>query len=73
MLRSTKTLAVRMKQHEINANAFAKFLSKSGYAKKVIYPGLKNHPQHELAKKQMRGFGGMVSADFGDMKKQKKF
>ncbi|MBK7630462.1 MAG: PLP-dependent transferase [Ignavibacteriales bacterium] len=72
VLRSTKTLAVRMKQHEINANAFAKFLSKSGYAKKVIYPGLKNHPQHELAKKQMRGFGGMVSADFGDIKTAKK-
>lgn len=72
ILRSTKTLAVRMKQHEINANAFAKYLSKSGYAKKVIYPGLKNHPQHELAKKQMRGFGGMVSADFGDIKTAKK-
>ena len=72
VLRSTKTLAVRMKQHEINANTFAKFLSKSGYAKKVIYPGLKTHPQHELAKKQMRGFGGMVSADFGDLKTAKK-
>lgn len=72
VLRSTKTLAVRMKQHEINANAFAKFLSKSGYAKKVIYPGLKNHPQHELAKKQMSGFGGMVSADFGTIESAKK-
>lgn len=72
VLRSTKTLAVRMKQHEINANAFAKFLEESGYAKKVIYPGLKNHPQHELAKKQMRGFGGMVSADFGSLEAAKK-
>lgn len=72
VLRSTKTLAVRMKQHEENANAFAKFLSESGYAKKVIYPGLKNHPQHELAKKQMRGFGGMVSADFGSLEAAKK-
>ena len=72
VLRSTKTLAVRMKQHEENANAFAKFLSESGYAKKVIYPGLKNHPQHELAKKQMRGFGGMVSADFGSLDAAKK-
>ena len=72
VLRSTKTLAVRMKQHEENANAFAKFLDESGFAKKVIYPGLKNHPQHELAKKQMRGFGGMVSADFGTLDNAKK-
>ena len=72
VLRSTKTLAVRMKQHEENANKFAKFLKESGYAKKVIYPGLKDHPQHELAKKQMRGFGGMVSADFETLDKAKK-
>jgi cystathionine gamma-lyase len=72
VLRSTKTLAVRMKQHEENARAFAEFLSKSGAAKKVIYPGLKDHPQHELAKKQMRGFGGMVSVDFGSIEKAKK-
>ena len=72
VLRSTKTLAVRMKQHEENANAFAKFLEESGYAKKVIYPGLKNHPQYELAKKQMKGFGGMVSAEFGNLEAAKK-
>lgn len=72
VLRSTKTLAVRMRQHEINANAFADYLLNSGYAKRVIYPGLKDHPQHELAKKQMRGFGGMLSADFGTIEKAKK-
>jgi cystathionine gamma-lyase len=72
ILRSTKTLAVRMKQHEENAKAFAVFLSKSGYAERVIYPGLKDHPQHKLARKQMRGFGGMVSADFGTLRKAKK-
>ncbi len=72
VLRSTKTLAVRMKQHETNAIQFAKFLEQSGFAKKVIYPGLKLHPQHQLAKKQMRGFGGIVSADFGDLKTAKK-
>lgn len=72
VLRSTKTLAVRMKQHEANAIQFAKFLEQSGFAKKVIYPGLKDHPQYQLAKKQMRGFGGMVSADFGDLKTAKK-
>ena len=72
VLRSTKTLAVRMKQHESNAIEFAKFLEQSGFAKKVIYPGLLNHPQHQLAKKQMRGFGGMVSADFGSIDAAKK-
>lgn len=72
VIRSTKTLAVRMKQHEANAIQFAKFLEQSGFAKKVIYPGLKDHPQYQLAKKQMRGFGGMVSADFGDLKTAKK-
>ncbi len=66
VLRSTKTLAVRMKQHEQNALQFAKFLEQSGIAKKVIYPGLQSHPQYYLAKQQMRGFGGIVSADFGD-------
>lgn len=71
VLRSTKTLAVRMKQHEQNAMKFAEFLQQSGLAKKVIYPGLTSHPQHELAKKQMRGFGGMVSADFGDVETAK--
>lgn len=72
VLRSSKTLAVRMRQHEENANNFAKFLKESGFAQKVIYPGLKDHPQHELAKRQMRGFGGMVSADFGSLQNAKK-
>jgi len=72
VLRATKTLAVRMKQHDENARVFADFLVASGAAKKVIYPGLDSHPQYELAKKQMRGFGGMVSADFGTFEKAKK-
>lgn len=72
VLRSTKTLAVRMKQHEANAIEFARFLEKSGFANKVIYPGLESHPQHELARKQMRGFGGMVSADFGTIERAKR-
>lgn len=72
VLRATKTLAVRMKQHDENARAFADFLFKSGLAEKVVYPGLKSHPQHELAKKQMRGFGGMVTADFGTLESAKK-
>ncbi len=72
VLRATKTLAVRMKQHNKNAIAFTDWLVRSSAAEKVIYPGLRDHPQHELAKKQMRGFGGMVSAEFGSIEKAKK-
>lgn len=72
VLRSTKTLAVRMKQHEANAIEFARFLEQSGFANRVIYPGLESHPQHQLAKRQMRGFGGMVSADFGTIEQAEK-
>jgi cystathionine beta-lyase/cystathionine gamma-synthase len=72
VLRSTKTLAVRMEKHNQNATELARFLSESGLAEKVYYPGLKSHPHHELAKKQMRGFGGMISADFGSVEKAKK-
>jgi len=70
-LRSTKTLAVRMQKHDENARVFADYLVKSNAAEKVIYPGFKDHPQHELAKKQMRGFGGIVSAEFGSIEKAK--
>lgn len=66
ILRSTKTLAVRMEKHNQNALALAKYLQKIPEVKKVIYPGLQEHPQYELAKKQMRGFGGMVSVELGD-------
>ncbi len=72
ILRSTKTLAVRMQRHNENAVRFAKHLEESGYCKKIYYPGLPSHPQHELARKQMRGFGGMISADFGDVETAKK-
>jgi len=71
-LRATKTLAVRMKQHNENAIQIADYLSTKSYVKKVIYPGLKSHPQHELAKKQMSGFGGMISVDFGNIETAKK-
>lgn len=63
MLRSIKTLALRMEQHAKNALAVADFLSGHKRVKKVHFPGLKSHPQHELAKKQMSGFSGMVSFD----------
>lgn len=61
MLRSTKTLALRMQRHEQNAMKIAQWLESHSAIEKVSYPGLKSHPQHDLAKKQMQGFGGMIS------------
>ena len=61
VLRGLKTLAVRMRQHEENALAVARFLEDHPKVDRVYYPGLPTHPQHELAKGQMRGFSGMVS------------
>ncbi len=72
VLRATKTLAVRMERHNKNAVELAAWLENSKIAKKVYYPGLPSHPHYELAKKQMRGFGGMISADFGDVEVAKK-
>ncbi|MBC7396192.1 MAG: cystathionine gamma-synthase [Bdellovibrionales bacterium] len=61
VMRGLKTLHVRMREHEANAIKIANFLVDHPKIEKVIYPGLKSHPQHELAKKQMHGFGGMIS------------
>ncbi|MBX9938656.1 MAG: cystathionine gamma-synthase [Candidatus Obscuribacterales bacterium] len=61
VLRGLKTLAVRMEAHQKNAMAVARYLEKHPAVEKVMYPGLESHPQHQLAKEQMRGFGGMVS------------
>lgn len=61
VLRGIKTLAIRMKAHEENAHKVAEYLTKHDAVDKVVYPGLETHPHHELAKKQMRGFGAMVS------------
>lgn len=63
-LRGIKTLAVRMRQHEANALAVAQFLHEHPRVEKVYYPGLPSHPDYELAKRQMSGFGGMVSCQF---------
>jgi cystathionine beta-lyase/cystathionine gamma-synthase len=63
-LRGIKTLAVRMRQHEENARSVAKFLAEHPGVEKVYYPGLPTHPDHELAKRQMSGFGGMVSFQY---------
>ncbi|MBX3162125.1 MAG: cystathionine gamma-synthase [Deltaproteobacteria bacterium] len=61
VLRGTKTLHVRMDRHESNARAIASWLVEHPQVEKVIYPGLPSHPQHALAQKQQRGFGGMIS------------
>jgi cystathionine beta-lyase/cystathionine gamma-synthase len=60
-MRGAKTLAIRMREHARNAHLVAEFLSTHSEVSKVYYPGLQSHPQHELAKRQMSGFGGMVS------------
>jgi len=63
-LRGIKTLAVRMRQHEENARTVAKFLAEHPRVEKVYFPGLPSHPDHELAKRQMSGFCGMVSFQY---------
>ncbi len=73
ILRGVKTLAVRMKQHDVNGRAVAEYLQKHPRVEKVIYPGLAQHPQHELAKRQMKGFGSMITIDTGSLENAKKF
>jgi cystathionine gamma-lyase/cystathionine beta-lyase/cystathionine gamma-lyase/homocysteine desulfhydrase len=67
VLRGVKTLAVRMRQHNENGQAVAQFLAQHPKVKKVHYPGLPSHPQHDLARKQMSGFGGMLSFETGSL------
>ncbi len=69
-LRGVKTLALRMEQHQKNANAFVERLCTHPLVKKIYYPGLSSHANHHIAKKQMRGFSGMVSLEFDISKKQ---
>jgi cystathionine gamma-lyase len=59
--RSLKTLAIRMKEHQANGLKVAQALEKNPRIEKILYPGLESHPQHELYKRQMKGFGGMIS------------
>ncbi len=63
--RGLKTLAVRMERHNANALAVAKWLESSGRVAATLYPGLPSHPDHAIAARQMRGFGGMVCVDLG--------
>jgi cystathionine beta-lyase/cystathionine gamma-synthase len=72
VLRGTKTLAVRMEAHDKNGRVVANFLAEHPKVQKVYYPGLVSHPQHELAKKQQSGFGGMVSFETGSLENAKR-
>jgi cystathionine gamma-lyase/cystathionine beta-lyase/cystathionine gamma-lyase/homocysteine desulfhydrase len=72
VLRGTKTLAVRMEAHDRNGRIVANFLTEHPRVQKVYYPGLVSHPQHELAKRQQTGFGGMVSFETGSLDNARK-
>ena len=72
-LRGVKTLPLRMRQHDANGRRVAEWLRDSKVATKIYYPGDASHPQHELAKKQMTGFGGMISIDLGDAARARRF
>jgi len=73
VLRGIKTLPVRMEAHNANGMAIAKYLAGRKEVQKIYYPGLTNHPGHDLAKKQMTGFGGMISFDLGSRERAGKF
>jgi cystathionine beta-lyase/cystathionine gamma-synthase len=67
VLRGVKTLVVRMEQHDRNGRVVADFLAQHKKVRKVYYPGLPDHPQHELAKRQMTGFGAMITFETGSL------
>ncbi len=72
VLRGVKTLAVRMVKHDENGRAVAEFLRKHKKVKKVMYPGFSDHPQYALAKRQMTGFGSMITFETGSLRNAKK-
>lgn len=72
ILRGVKTLAVRMKQHDANGRRVAEYLSGHPKVSRVFYPGLASHPQHELAKRQMSGFGSMMAFEIGSRENAEK-
>jgi cystathionine gamma-lyase/cystathionine beta-lyase/cystathionine gamma-lyase/homocysteine desulfhydrase len=72
VLRGVKTLAARMEIHDRNGRAVADFLARHKKVKQVFYPGLANHPEHELAKRQMSGFGAMITFETGSLKNANK-
>jgi len=73
VLRGIKTLPIRMEAHNVNGLAVARFLAGKKEVRKIYYPGLPNHPGHDLAKKQMSGFGGMIAFDLGGLEQAKTF
>jgi cystathionine gamma-lyase/cystathionine beta-lyase/cystathionine gamma-lyase/homocysteine desulfhydrase len=73
VLRGIKTLPIRMEAHNTNGMAVAKYLSGRKDVEKIYYPGLPDHPGHELAKKQMSGFGGMIAFELGSLDRAGKF
>ncbi len=72
-LRGTKTLALRMRQHDASARRIAEWLTRHPSVQHVYYPGLPSHPQHDLACRQMKGFGGMISIELGSIERAKRF
>jgi len=72
-LRGTKTLALRMRQHDASGRRIALWLEQDPRVDRVYYPGLASHPQHELAYRQMSGFGGMVSLELGTLERARRF
>jgi cystathionine beta-lyase/cystathionine gamma-synthase len=72
VLRGVKTLAVRMEQHDRSGRVVAEFLAGHNKVKKVFYPGLPEHPQHDLAQQQMTGFGSMITFETGSLSNAKK-
>ena len=71
VLRGTKTLPIRMERHNRNAQVLAEFLASHPKVTRVHYPGLPSHPQHDLAKRQMRGFGGIISFETGSLERSR--
>ncbi len=72
-LRGVKTLPLRMRQHDANGRRIAQWIVERKVATRIYYPGDPGHPQHELAKRQMTGFGGMISIDLGDAARARRF
>ncbi len=72
-LRGTKTLPLRMRQHDANGRRIAEWLTHHPKVRRVYYPGLPSHPQHELACRQMKGFGGMISLELGSLERARRF
>ena len=72
-LRGIKTLPLRMRQHDASGRRIAEWLGRRSDVKRLYYPGLPSHPQHELACRQMSGFGGMISLDLGDAARARRF